>query len=260
MARRSATVVSWLAVAGLGLAIGSVGVGGLLKTLVGPGADSVESGRPVMPAIAATTALGSPSLVPSLSLGLGPGDGRTALNEGRVVSPTEVPDGAALTGPAPAAREAQDTGYFAFEPTSLRLPSGRLAPIQPAGVQADGVLEVPPNPDRVGWWTGGAEAGEPYGSIVLAGHVDSADFGVGVLAEMLDMRSGQDLRLGDGKHGLTYRVESIRKVSKARLAAGSDLFDQNLKHRLVMITCGGPYDPKAHRYQDNVVIVAKPRR
>jgi hypothetical protein len=248
---RYVQIATWLAVAGLGLAIGAIGASGLLHLLVGQ--DDVVSGsaQPVTPALPADGTVD------------GRVDGGTdpqALQEGRVVAPAEVPDGAALTGPAPAARVAKDKGRVAFEPTSIRLPSGRLAPIQPASVHPDGVLDVPQDPDRVGWWTGGAQPGEPFGTMVLAGHVDSADFGVGVLAEMLDMRPGQELKVANGTHGQVYRVATIRKLSKTRLATGTDLFDQTRKHRLVMITCGGPFDPKTHRYRDNVVIVAEPRR
>jgi len=244
---RYVTVASWLVVTGLGLAIGAIGVGGLMDLLSGSDDDPAPANLAAnAPVSSAAPVVASPAADPK------------ALQEGQVISPSEVPDGVALGGKAPAARVAQDKGYIAFEPTSIRLPSGRLAPIQPARVHADGALDVPQDPDRVGWWTGGAQAGEPYGSIVLAGHVDSAAFGVGVLAEMIDMRAGQNLKLADGKHGQVYRVETIRKVPKAKLTAGTDLFDQDVKHRLVMITCGGPFDPKTHRYRDNVVIVANP--
>jgi hypothetical protein len=249
---RYVTIASWLAVTALGLAIGAVGAGGLLDLLIGP--DDPASGPATL--TASTSASSADSADPANPAD--PGSGPRALAEGRVVSPSEVPDGVAETGQAPAPRVALDKGFVAFEPTSIRLPSGRLAPIQPAGVHPDGALDVPEDPDRIGWWTGGAQAGEPYGGIVLAGHVDSVDFGVGVLAEMIDMRPGEDLKVADGKHGQVYRVETVRKVPKAKLAAGTDLFDQNLKHRLVMITCGGPFDPKTHRYRDNVVIVANP--
>jgi sortase family protein len=185
------------------------------------------------------------------------------LQAANVISPADVPNGTPLAGVAPArlrAEEAKEKDYVAFVPTSIRLPSGRVAPIQPATVTAHGALDVPANPDRVGWWTGGARAGEPFGSIVLAGHVDSQVYGVGVLVELRDLRAGQELKLADGRHGQIYRVESVRAVAKAELSADSELFEQAPRHRLVMITCGGPFDRKAHSYRDNVVIVAKPRR
>ncbi|HST85334.1 MAG TPA: class F sortase [Kineosporiaceae bacterium] len=237
-------VASCLVVAGIGLSIGALGTSGLLNLLVGADGD-------------AGVAVAADDAVPGLTGIVG---GPKVLQDDQVIVPSEVPDGTALTGRAPIARVAQELGEVAFIPTSIRLPSGRLAPIQPASVHPDGVLDVPQNPDRIGWWTGGAQAGEPFGGIVLAGHVDSAGYGIGVLAEMINMRPGQNLKLADGTHGQIYRVATVRKLSKARLAAGTDLFDQRGKHRLVMITCGGPFDPETHRYRDNVVIVANPLR
>jgi hypothetical protein len=67
------------------------------------------------------------------------------------------------------------------------------------------------------------------------------------------------------KKGTLTRVYAIGNVTNGSmdaivhtLAAGTDLFDQDVKHRLVMITCGGPFDRHTHRYRDNVVIVATP--
>lgn len=255
---RYVTVTSWLVVAGLGLAIGAIGAGGLMDLIGGTAAADPPSA-----AAAARTPVDplDPSIGADVDADASPealGSDQRALNPARVVSPSELPDGLALEGDAPAARLAGDGKYLTFEPTSIRLPSGRLAPVQPAKVHSDGVLDVPTNPDRVGWWTGGAQADEPYGSIVLAGHVDSARYGLGVLAEMLQMRPGQTLKVADGRRGQAYRVRTITKLPKAELSAGTDLFDQEVSHRLVMITCGGPFDERTHRYRDNVVIVADP--
>ena len=88
--------------------------------------------------------------------------------------------------------------------------------------------------------------------------MDSRRYGIGVMAEMLRMRTGQVVRLSDGASGQRYRVVSVEKVTKASLARGTDLFDQAVPHRLVMITCGGPFDLRTHRYRDNVVVTAEP--
>ncbi len=245
---RHVTVAFWLAVGAIGLAFGALGVGGLLDLLGGSGRSPSAQ--------AAAGSDGDSAHWPGEFADGSQVDG--SLQDGQVVAPEQVPNGTALPGTAPSARVARDGDYTPFVPTSIRLPSGRLAPIQKSGVHKDGVLDIPQNPDRVGWWTGGAEAGEPYGSTVLAGHVDSASFGLGFLSEMLKMQPGQELKLANGKYGQRYVVQSIQKIPKAKLAAGSTLFDQELKHRLVMITCGGPFDRATHRYRDNVVLVASP--
>jgi sortase (surface protein transpeptidase) len=138
------------------------------------------------------------------------------------------------------------------------LPSGKVAKVRPAGVRADGSLAVPDDPAQLGWWTGGAQPGERYGNVVIAGHVDAARFGLGVMAELLDARRGQLLVVrGDGA-SLRYRITSVRRVVKARLTARSAIFAQDRPQRLVLITCGGSFDTRTHRYADNVVIEAEP--
>lgn len=141
-------------------------------------------------------------------------------------------------------------------PTSLTLPSGHLAPVDPAGVGADGILEVPDDPSRVGWWTGGARAGEPFGSIVVAGHVDSRDFGIGIMSELLTVDVGDVVSLASDEDGRTYRVSAITQVPKARLAAETEAFRQDIGNRLVLITCVGAYDRRAGAYPDNLVVIA----
>jgi hypothetical protein len=246
---RAGAIGSWLAVTALGLGIGALGAGGLFDLLSGKGSDSVT-----LPANLSVRSDPSPPGEPPDATG-------RALQTGRVIAPSTVPGGAALKalpGSAPSARVATDGNYVPFTPTSIRLPSGRLADVLAARVRPDGVLNVPQNPNQVGWWTGGAQADEPYGSIVLAGHVDTAARGTGVLAEMMRMRTGDRVKLADGVHGQIYRVRTVGQVPKAKLSAGTDLFDQNVKHRLVLITCAGPFDQRAHSYRDNLVIVATP--
>ena len=70
-------------------------------------------------------------------------------------------------------------------------------------------------------------------------------------------RVGTRIRVttGDGKIR-TYRVTSVRRILKASLPAG--LFTQRGKRRLVLVTCGGPFQPALGHYRDNIVVVAVP--
>jgi LPXTG-site transpeptidase (sortase) family protein len=138
------------------------------------------------------------------------------------------------------------------------LPSGRTARVGPADTAADGSLVVPDDPARVGWWTGGGRPGDPFGSVVLAGHVDSRTYGIGALAELGRARRGDEIEVGAGDRTVSYRVVSVRRVPKARLAADTDAFDQTGPARLVLVTCGGAFDRVTHRYADNLVVVADP--
>lgn len=137
------------------------------------------------------------------------------------------------------------------------LPSGTTVPVERADVDATGALVVPDDPARAGWWTGGARVGEPFGSVVIAGHIDSARFGIGRLAALRDVVPGDEVVVaGDGSTMVRYRVESAVRIPKADLGAESALFDQAGPHRLVLVTCDGEFDRSARRYADNLVVTA----
>lgn len=131
-----------------------------------------------------------------------------------------------------------------------------MAPVDPAGVGRDGVLQVPDDPSRVGWWTGGARAGEPFGSIVVAGHVDSRVYGIGIFSELLTIEIGDQVVLDDGSQTRRYQVSQVSQAPKARLAAETDAFRQDVDNRLVLVTCVGVYDYRAGAYPDNLVVIA----
>jgi len=135
------------------------------------------------------------------------------------------------------------------------LPGGARAPVLPAST-VNGQLQVPVGTNRVGWWDGGAQAGDPFGSVVLAGHVDTKTEGLGFFVRLLRIRPGETVVLrGDG-HTASYRVSSIVSVPKDALATRSGAFDQTGDHRLVLITCTGNYDAGRGGYEDNLVVTA----
>lgn len=173
-------------------------------------------------------------------------------------SPPGTPAAGGVRTPPPAAAARDVSAPEPFVPTYLQLPSGGRAPVERAGTADDGSLTVPADPSRVGWWTGGARAGDPFGSIVLAGHIDSRRYGVGVLAELTRARPGQRVTVGAGGRSMTFRVTQVREVPKARLVSGTDAFSQTGAPRLVLITCSGRFDPVRRAYEDNLVVVATP--
>lgn len=158
----------------------------------------------------------------------------------------------------PAAREGRPAAStrVTFVPELVTLPGGSTAKVRPAST-VDGLLVVPENVRHVGWWDGSASAGEAFGSTVIAGHVDSATGGVGYFARLLSIRKGARVTVRDEAHRLTYRVTSVRSVSKNALATTSAAFDQKGEHRLVLITCTGTFRP-GRGYDRNLVVVGEP--
>jgi len=144
-----------------------------------------------------------------------------------------------------------------FIPTEVVLPGGAHAQVLPAST-VNGQLVVPEEVERVGWWDGGAEAGDPFGAAVLAGHVDSAQEGLGFFVRLLRVKPGETVVLRGAGHSASYRVSSVVSVPKDALATTSGAFDQTGDHRLVLITCTGAYDASKGGYEQNLVVTAQP--
>lgn len=161
--------------------------------------------------------------------------------------------------PVPSARVGKPAAStrVRFVPTLVVLPGGARAAVEPAPT-VDSVLAVPEDVRQVGWWDGSAYAGDPFGSTVIAGHVDSATQGLGYFARLLRVQRGEVVTLRNGAHQQRYRITSVRTVAKQALAQSSRAFDQTGDHRLVLITCTGTYRPERGGYDSNLVVTAAP--
>lgn len=144
-------------------------------------------------------------------------------------------------------------------PTSVALPRlGIRAPIASAAIDLKtGALGVPKNIDRVGWWRDGAAPGAGAGTILLAGHVDSAKRGAGAFYALKSARRGDtiELRSDDGKTR-RWRVSAMQRVRKSALP--ERIFTRTGERRLVLVTCGGPFNEATGHYRDNIVVTATP--
>jgi LPXTG-site transpeptidase (sortase) family protein len=162
-------------------------------------------------------------------------------------------------GPTQTARVGQParSTRIRFVPERLTLPGGAEAAVL-AAQTVDGELKVPTNVDYVGWWDGSAEAGDPFGSTVIAGHVDSAAQGIGFFARLLRIKLGAKVTVQGSGHRLIYKVVSVQTVAKQALASDSAAFAQTGPHRLVLITCTGNYHRDRGGYDRNLVVIAAP--
>ena len=153
------------------------------------------------------------------------------------------------------AREAEPP--LGARPVSLQMPSlGIDAPIVPVSTGADGLLGVPPRPDRLGWWQQGAKVGDPVGTVVIDGHVDSAEYGPGAFFDLQSTDVGDRVSVQASRGPVIYTVEAVRTYPKDELPP--DVFDRDGIPRLVLLTCGGPFDTSTSSYTENVVVYAVP--
>ena len=164
----------------------------------------------------------------------------------------------AAGAPAPAAVRRPAAAIPA--PVRLRLPSLNVdAPVQPVQVGIDGSLGVPDDPRRLGWWPGSGRPGALSGSVVIDGHVDSAERGLGALFRLREAQPGEEISVENASGTTTrYTVVARRRYAKAALPV-AELFAQGTRPRLVLITCGGRFDSATQHYDDNVVVYAVPR-
>jgi LPXTG-site transpeptidase (sortase) family protein len=131
------------------------------------------------------------------------------------------------------------------------------APVSAIGIDLkSGALGIPENIRRVGWWRDGAQPGAATGTVLLAGHVDSAKEGAGAFYALKSARRGDVVTLQAAGKTLRYRVTSMRRVAKAALP--SSIYTRTGPAKLVLVTCGGPFDARAGHYRDNIIVTATP--
>jgi len=131
------------------------------------------------------------------------------------------------------------------------------ADVQPV-VSHQGVLTVPDDPARVGWWVGSAAPGTSRGTTVIDGHIDSATAGVGAFWHLSALVPGDSVNVVTTTGAtVRYRV-TARRVYPKSVGLPSTLFTLIGPPTLLLISCGGPFDADSGSYQDNIAVFAVP--
>ncbi len=144
------------------------------------------------------------------------------------------------------------------EPRSVRLPSGRVVRVAAVSSTGDGRLDVPDDIESAGWWQGGARVGDPFGSTLLAAHVDSRTQGLGPFAELLVVKPGARIVLTTHRLRQVFRVRSLQVVPQASVRDIARWSSPGGPRRLSLVTCAGPYVAAQGGYQNLVVVTARP--
>jgi hypothetical protein len=122
---------------------------------------------------------------------------------------------------------------------------------------------IPTDVQQVGRWEGGANLGDPKGTVLIAGHVNYAGQGPGALYNIYRIQPGAVIVTNDHsgvRH--SWRVVSLESVNKQALPAG--IFTRAGARRLVVVTCGGELlhvdGPNGgyNTYENNVIVQAVP--
>ncbi len=143
-------------------------------------------------------------------------------------------------------------------PVSTRLPRGLRVPVRAVGTRDDGLLDVPDDIRLAGWWKGGSRIGDPFGSTLVAAHIDSTSQGLGPYAELLEVRPGQRVTVRSANLEQLFVVRSLRLLPQGPLTERQWLFSPDGPRRLTLVTCAPPYDPTRGGYQNLAVVTALP--
>jgi len=142
------------------------------------------------------------------------------------------------------------------QPVAVSIPKlGVRSPLDDLGRDGDGAMEVPKNPARAGWFSGGPSPGA-LGPAVIAGHV-TWNGPRAVFHRLSTMRPGDQVAVTrkDGKIAV-FTVTRVARFSKSQFPSRA-VYGPIDHAGLRLITCGGTYDAARHRYLDNVVVFAR---
>ncbi|QWZ06871.1 class F sortase [Nocardioides panacis] len=192
-------------------------------------------------------------LLASWAVGRSDGDTRATRDTGSA----DRPSTAEAPVPVTAARRARSV-VVPEAPSAARLPSGRVVPVRAVSTSADGSLDLPEDVGTAGWWRGGSRVGDPFGSMLLAAHIDSTTQGLGPYAELLRARPGQRVRITTRHLTQVFVVRSLRLVAQGPLDRHPWISAPTGPPRLTLVTCAPPYDPSRGGYQRVAVLVARP--
>ncbi|MGL5829998.1 MAG: class F sortase [Angustibacter sp.] len=176
-----------------------------------------------------------------------------------VAQELETPEPTATPSVSASARPSTPVASPGITPSNLDIPAIKIDnPIVPVKV-IDGELQIPPDPNVMGWWSGGAKPGSNRGAVVITAHLDARKYGAGVMVRLKDTPIGAQVSIAGkpGEKAVEYKVVARRSYVKADLPY-AELFSRTISPQLVLITCGGPFNKSTRHYRDNIVVIATP--
>jgi sortase (surface protein transpeptidase) len=140
-------------------------------------------------------------------------------------------------------------------PVELKIPAlGVDADVVPVGLDDDGAMTAPSDPDTVAWYEPGPGTGMP-GNVVLAGHVDWGGR-LRVFGLLYRLGPGDRIVVIDEQlREFFYEVAWSRWVA-AEGAPVEEIFAGTELSELTLITCGGAFDHASRQYLDRLIVRA----
>lgn len=168
-------------------------------------------------------------------------------------------------GPAiPTSMVSQGTNptHVAASPVSSGIPSRLEIPalsidahVQQVGTNGAGNMSAPSNFTDVAWYKYGAEPGE-LGSAVFAGHVDNGLSLAGVFKHLDEVKTGNDIYIETASGGRLHFVVTSVTSYDYKDAPTEQIFEQDDKAYLKLLTCTGDWVPGDRTYDHRLVVTA----
>lgn len=149
--------------------------------------------------------------------------------------------------------ESLEGGVRPAPPVRISIPAAQVdAPVRPVSARKE-ALAVP-DVGTAGWYAGGPRPGE-RGRAIVIGHLDTRK-GPGLFARVPELPAGTLISVSDRRGDVyRYRVVGGAQVPKRKFPERY-VYGPADAPVLVLITCGGDYDPDSG-YEDNLLLYAR---
>lgn len=153
------------------------------------------------------------------------------------------------TAPAPVEPRAQ--------PVGLQIDSIDVSrfPVRDIGLEDDGQLEIP-DETEIGWYKYGATAGHP-GATVLAAHVNWKG-SQGPFSQLGTVEPGDQIEVALDDGSTRNYVVTERTMYGKLMLPRERIWRNTGPEELVLITCGGEFNPEIRSFKSNIVVYAVP--
>ena len=137
-------------------------------------------------------------------------------------------------------------------PARISFPKlGMQGPVVQVGVERDGAMESPSNPDTIGWFVGSAGMWT-RGNLILDGHINWSGR-TRLFGYLERLQPGDEIVLADARGAqATYRIEWNTIV--AATSSPDDIIAQGSREEITLITCDGQFDTAIRQYLGRRVV------
>ncbi len=143
------------------------------------------------------------------------------------------------------------------QPVTLAIPAiGVNAPVEQVGVNVQGNMDVPRNPNNTAWYAPGARPGQ-QGNAVIAGHVDYHGIGPVVFWKVNTLTVGTEVFVTDDQGRRRRFTVTAVEIYPAENAPLQQIFGGTSDTNLNLISCIGDFDPGSASYDKRIVVYTK---